>query len=123
MESRLTSQYFVIGRTVHQLHNEGRVGPTRWCRRRRPWRCWDGPISASAWRSASKRAMTLLAIATVSDNLERNHATHGLLLFGTINHAHAADNQYVRSVCKARSANREYRGKVHRKQGRWRHPR
>ena len=47
-------------------------------------------ISASAWRSASNRAMTLFGVHAQLDDLERDAAANRLLLFGHIDHAAAA---------------------------------
>ena len=41
--SRCSSQYFVIGHALDQLHDEERAGRRPSARRRRPWRCSGGP--------------------------------------------------------------------------------
>ena len=47
-------------------------------------------ISASAWRSASKRAMTSFVSMPELDDLERDAAAHRLLLLGHVDDAAAA---------------------------------
>ena len=58
-------------------------------------------ISASAWRSASKRAITCLGVHAQLDDLERHAAAHRLLLLRHIDHAAAAFADFLQQFIVA----------------------
>ena len=55
-------------------------------------------IMASAWRSASKRAMTSLRVHARLDDLQRDAAAHRLRLLGHIHHAEAAFADFLEQL-------------------------
>ena len=61
-------------------------------------------ISASACRSASKRAMTCSRVHAELDDLERHAAAHRLLLLGHVNDAAAAFADFFQQLVAANFA-------------------
>ena len=58
-------------------------------------------IIASAWRSASNRAMTCLRIHARLDDLQSHLAAHGLGLLGHVDNAHAAFADLLQQLVRA----------------------
>ena len=74
----------------HVLHHEVRPARRRWRRRRAPGRCSGWSISASACRSASKRAMTSSVSMPSLMTLRATRRRTGFVLLGEVDHAHTA---------------------------------
>ena len=99
-ESFALSQYSVIGTPwTSSMTKYGRpvsVAPASSTLAMLGW-----SISASAWRSASKRAMTCLRVHAQLDDLEGDLAADRLVLLGHVDHAHAAFADLLQQLVRA----------------------